>query len=60
MIFLMVYYGLLKINFCNRSTILRLIIGNKSNIDDNLVLSFLKKEINLIKMQITWTKILEG
>ena len=26
----------------------------------NLILSFLKKEINLLNMQITWSKILEG
>ena len=31
---------------------LEIIIGNKSNIDDNLILSFLKKEINLMNMQI--------
>ena len=51
--------GFSKINFCNRSTILRFIIGNKSNIDENLNLSFLKKEINLMNMQINWSKILE-
>ena len=44
------------------STSLRLIIGNKLNIDDNLILSFLIKEIDLMNMQIqiTWSKILEG